>query len=236
MTLSALAHLHGSGWVHRDVKPENLRVDSDGYIKLVDLGLACRAHVDARRAWTLCGTPEYTAPEVFTLRGHGREVDLWAVGVLLFEMLAGFPPFCDDEPIKVYALAMRAEFEPPTHVPADAKDLIAQLLRPRPIDRLGAARAGAVDVACHRFFGAVGGWPGLLSRQTVAPIIPVVNGAEPIDLAAIEAMRAATDAANAEAEPAHASLGALLRDSFVEMDAEQFESSARDDDADEHGE
>ena len=84
--------------------------------------------------------------------------------MLLFELLAGFPPFCADEPIKVYALAARAEYEAPAHLPADAAELVAALLRPRPHERLGSRWGGAIDIACHRFFRGID-WPALLRRQ-----------------------------------------------------------------------
>ena len=176
--VSALIHLHGHGIVHRDVKPENLVLDSNGYIRLIDYG-HCRplAHL-AERAWTMCGTPEYTAPEVLRGVGHGKEVDVWALGVLLFEMLAGYPAFCADEPIQVYSLVLSASPSVPRSFPSSARELISLLLRPQPHARLGSLRGGVVEVACHSFLERID-WMRLHSRCVEAPLIPVVAEASP---------------------------------------------------------
>ena len=199
MVLSALVHLHSLALVHRDVKPENLVLDAEGYLRLVDLGLCRQLSHPAERAYTLCGTPEYTAPEVLRGTGHGKEVDSWALGVLLFELLAGYPAFCADEPIKVYALVLKAHPAVPRSFPRRAKELISLLLRPQPHTRLGAMRGGSVDVACHSFFDPID-WMALLSRQLEAPLIPVValdevaqNGLRPSDVEIVA--RAAREAA-----------------------------------------
>ena len=82
MALAGLAHLHERGYVYRDLKPENLVLDAEGYLKLVDLGL-CRHLRPGERCWTLCGTAEYVAPEaVACARGYGAEADFWALGAL----------------------------------------------------------------------------------------------------------------------------------------------------------
>ncbi|XP_062457409.1 cAMP-dependent protein kinase catalytic subunit PRKX isoform X2 [Rhea pennata] len=84
--ICAIEYLHSKEIVYRDLKPENILLDKEGHIKLTDFGFAKKL-VD--RTWTLCGTPEYLAPEVIQSKGHGRAVDWWALGILIFEMLSG---------------------------------------------------------------------------------------------------------------------------------------------------
>ena len=180
--------------VHRDLKPENLVLDAEGYLKLVDLGLA-RQLAPGERAWTLCGTAEYVAPEVVRGGGYGVQADFWALGVLLFEMLAGYPPFCADSALGVFELSLRAEPSFPAHLPAAAKALVGALLTRQPRLRLGSCGArggrcgGAVDVACHPFFARID-WRALLAREVEAPVVPVVPGSSRVDLASIETVLA----------------------------------------------
>ena len=91
--LDALDYLHAHGIVHRDIKPENLLITDAGHVKLCDFG--CAKHIGFGRTSTNCGSPEYVAPEIIMNRGHGLAVDSWSLGVTLYEMIAGYLPWCD---------------------------------------------------------------------------------------------------------------------------------------------
>lgn len=89
----AIGHLHGQKIIYRDLKPENILMDEDGYICLTDFGLAKIISEENKMAYSFCGTPEYLAPEILNETGHTFPVDWWALGILTYEMIVGFPPF-----------------------------------------------------------------------------------------------------------------------------------------------
>ena len=90
--LMALGELHRNRIIYRDLKPENILLDNQGHLRLTDFGLSKR-YVEGEQAMTFCGTPEYLAPEVVLGVGHSKEVDWWSLGILLYEMIVGIPPF-----------------------------------------------------------------------------------------------------------------------------------------------
>nr|XP_053641429.1 cAMP-dependent protein kinase catalytic subunit 3-like [Cherax quadricarinatus] len=132
--VSALEYLHSLSVVYRDLKPENLLLDKDGHLKITDFGFAKKL---TDRTWTLCGTPEYLAPEIIQSKGHNKAVDWWALGILIYEMLAGYPPFFDDNPFGIYEKILGGRVEWPRHLDTSAKDLVKKLLTQDRTKRLG---------------------------------------------------------------------------------------------------
>lgn len=153
----ALDYIHSEGIVHRDLKPENLMVSPKGYLKLVDFGFAKK--VLSTRTYSLCGTPEYTAPEVFKRVGHSVQVDYWALGVILYEMTSGFSPFhvdslnswdCFQEVSKYEKHYPHIQF--PNNFPPELTDLLMGLMHPDPLRRYGTKKRSALELKKHSFF------------------------------------------------------------------------------------
>lgn len=168
----ALEYMHNLNIVYRDLKPENLLLDSRGHIKIADFGFA--KIIPDNKTWTLCGTPEYLAPEIILGRGHGRPVDWWALGILIYEMMAGFPPFYDETPFLIYEKILAGNLEFPPHFDGPLCDLLTGLLQPDPQKRLGCGAAGAESVKQHPWFAAVN-WDALAHKLIQAPFVPPVR-------------------------------------------------------------
>ncbi|KAK1659540.1 kinase-like domain-containing protein [Colletotrichum godetiae] len=162
--LCALECLHGFNVIYRDLKPENILLDYQGHIALCDFGLCKLDMKDEDRTNTFCGTPEYLAPELLMGQGYNKTVDWWTLGVLLYEMLTGLPPFYDENTNEMYRKILSEPLHFPGHdvVPPAAKDLLTKLLNRDPKERLGAN--GSAEIKAHPFFHAID-WRKLLQRK-----------------------------------------------------------------------
>jgi serum/glucocorticoid-regulated kinase 2 len=162
--LCALECLHGFKVIYRDLKPENILLDYTGHIALCDFGLCKLDMKDEDRTNTFCGTPEYLAPELLLGNGYTKSVDFWTLGVLLYEMLTGLPPFYDENTNEMYKKIVQEPLTFPSHdiVPAAARDLLTRLLDRDPQRRLGAN--GAAEIKAHHFFSNID-WRKLLQRK-----------------------------------------------------------------------
>ena len=134
-TISALQYLHSFNppIIHRDIKPENLLLNNGGRILLADFGWSNFSDGDVRK--TFCGTPEYIAPEMLLKKGHDTRVDVWSVGVLMFELLAGYSPFVAKSNQDLYQNIRRLKIQWPKDMPPLAKNLIGKILKLNPADR-----------------------------------------------------------------------------------------------------
>ncbi|VUZ50410.1 unnamed protein product, partial [Hymenolepis diminuta] len=175
--LEAFTYLHTNHIIYRDLKPENLLLDHRGYIKLCDFGFAKKIS-PGKKTWTFCGTPEYVAPEIILNKGHDHSADYWSLGILMFELLTGSPPFTGMDPMKIYSIILRgidAIMFPPFQINRTATALIHRLCAQNPVERLGYGRGGIVDIKQHKYFQGFD-WIGLCRGTLQAPVLPRISG------------------------------------------------------------
>lgn len=149
---------------------QNLLLDKTGYLKITDFGFAKRVDF---KTYTLCGTPEYIAPEVLLNKGHGKGVDWWTLGILVYEMLSGEPPFVDSDPMGIYQKILSGKLTFPRRYDKVAKSLTKKLLTHDLTKRYGCLKNGARDIKRVKWFADMD-WVKLLNKELDAPIVPEV--------------------------------------------------------------
>ncbi|CDW73224.1 protein kinase 2 [Stylonychia lemnae] len=168
----AVESLHKAGIIYRDLKPENILLDSEGHVRLTDFGLSKQGifRDQENQAFTICGTPEYLAPEIIRGEGHGPAVDWWSLGALVFEMYTSRPPFQNMNKMQLlYTIATKKiDFSDIENASADFQNLVKRLLQRNPEKRIGGGEQDADEIKRHPFFNGLD-WDAM-SRKEVAVV------------------------------------------------------------------
>lgn len=171
----ALEHLHRQGIIYRDLKPENILLDARGHVKLTDFGLCKESILDETSVThTFCGTIEYMAPEILTRSGHGKAVDWWSLGALMYDMLSGSPPFTAENRKKTIEKILRGKLNLPPYLTPDARDLIRRFLKRQVSQRLGSGPTDADSIKVHPFFKHID-WVNVINRRLPPPFEPTLT-------------------------------------------------------------
>ncbi|KAL5280524.1 hypothetical protein ACFFRR_004483 [Megaselia abdita] len=168
-----LDYLHNVDLLYRDLKPENILITSKGYLKIADFGFAKRVE---GRTLTLCGTPEYLAPEIVQSKPYASSVDWWAYGVLVFELVAGYSPFSqyNHDAMLMYSKICDGEYKVPMYFSQHLKHLITNLLQVDVTKRYGNLKNGRNDIRNHDWFKNFDWW-AILNQEVTAPFLPKIS-------------------------------------------------------------
>ncbi|XP_069783647.1 serine/threonine-protein kinase N2 [Narcine bancroftii] len=174
-----LQFLHDNMIVYRDLKLDNLLLDTQGYVKIADFGLCKEGMGYGERTSTFCGTPEFLAPEVLTDTSYTRAVDWWGLGVLIYEMLVGESPFPGDDEEEVFDSIVNDEVRYPRFLSSEAIAVMRRLLRRNPERRLGSSERDAEEVKKQPFFREID-WEALLAKRMKPPFVPSIKDREDV--------------------------------------------------------
>nr|XP_033771130.1 serine/threonine-protein kinase N2 isoform X5 [Geotrypetes seraphini]XP_033771131.1 serine/threonine-protein kinase N2 isoform X5 [Geotrypetes seraphini] len=174
-----LQYLHEHKIVYRDLKLDNLLLDTEGFVKIADFGLCKEGMGFGDKTSTFCGTPEFLAPEVLTETSYTRAVDWWGLGVLIYEMLVGESPFPGDDEEEVFDSIVNDEVRYPRFLSTEAISIMRRLLRRNPERRLGASEKDAEEVKRHPFFRQID-WDALLAKKVKPPFVPTIRSREDV--------------------------------------------------------
>jgi cGMP-dependent protein kinase len=187
----AFKHLHDRGIAYRDLKPENLLIDELGYIKVIDFGFAkkfpfLKNGQKQDKTYTLCGTPEYLAPEIVMSKGYDKSVDCWALGCLMYELFLARTPFQADYTTKIFQNIVAAEknLSFPPKMDPQLVAVVQKLLAVNPAFRLGNLSGGIDDIIKDPFFSTVD-WDAIRNRRARSPYVPPIG--DPLDTSNFDA-------------------------------------------------
>lgn len=165
----AIESLHKRNILYRDLKPENVLIDTDGYLKITDFGLS-KLHSEKSDSKTICGTPEYLPPEVIRKTGYGKPFDWWTLGSFIYEMLVGYPPFYVSNREELFERIKYVHPNYPFFLSTNVRRLLERLLEKNPDKRLGSAH-GASELKEQQWFSEID-WDAIMHKRLPAPFLP----------------------------------------------------------------